>query len=65
MSVNKFRELPKGFDYVDKFFTPKIRLDTQSRFYINVSAQERLGIKPGSSVGIAINHASLALLIDL
>lgn len=65
MSTNKFRELPKGFDYVDKFFTPKIRLDTQSRFYINVSAQERLGIKPGSNVGIAINHTSLALLIDL
>lgn len=65
MSANKFRELPKGFDYVDKFFTPKIRLDTQSRFYINVSAQERLGIKPGSSVGIAINRTSLALLIDL
>lgn len=65
MSNAKFRDLPKGFDYVDKFFTPKIRLDKQSRFYINISSQERLGLKPGTTVGIAINYSSLALLIDL
>jgi len=65
MTNKEFRKLPKGFDYVDKYFTPKIRLDKQSRFYINKSSQERLGLSPGQNVGIAINFENLSLLIDL